>query len=62
MQGLNGREPEAGETLRLAMTAYPDWAAQFVAELNRLSSADQQKVAFLRNMAEPVTRAQFESK
>jgi O-antigen ligase len=62
MQGLNGREPEAGETLRLAMTAYPDWAAQFVAELGRLSSADQQKVAFLRNMAEPVTRAQFESK
>jgi hypothetical protein len=60
MQALNGREPEARETLRLAMAAYPKGASHFVGDLDRLDSADQQKAAFLRSLAEPVARGQFE--
>lgn len=51
MQALNGEHAKAIHTLGLALKAYPDRAEHFIAKLNKLNAADQQKMVFLRGMA-----------
>jgi len=57
MQALNGHKPEALATLRLAITAYPQWIGHFRSELERLNPADRQKAAFLGQMLIPGVQA-----
>lgn len=52
MQALTGRPREAEQTLRQALTAYPDGAPKFSAELTALSGGDSARVApLLRQLA-----------
>jgi hypothetical protein len=56
LQALNGANSDAQHTMTLALGAYPHLASQFIDELTMLNIADQQKTAFLRDMALLKTR------